>query len=569
MSKTKRRILIAVNEKTFGDDLASELKKELREYNFDVVTNCEDAKRLLYPESIKTAKSKVQWLIIQEDLADHAEGSSAPNQKHPGIELAKGWRDHSAGSIAKSNSSNANRRGANHDTKCIALTQSFWASRPMPFGKRLLGAHWHGRTDELAVHLADMIDAGNADQCYIEPLILELELRRPSIDSEFWTLSFRRNTDFGPHALSTTNLPATEFKLQNRDFSMLGPKADTAAIKTYEAFNNVANPFGAELFDETGSIGKELQRIHTRITKLCWEDNVAPPPFLHLHVHCQQDALGLPLDVAILPEGGDAHVASMFPVVWHMTVANDHSEHPGANMIRVHHEPDRGTPKRYFQNSIGHFAAATSCGKRTTVTAELEFDPIRDNVNHLKRVSKPLRWKKVRPQELANRDELKKFLRSGPDGCRRRRYVLTHGEVHKTLPSYSCFVIGNELITVNDLRKILQNKRLSFIFANCCDLAHQADKRVSQGDYFGGFIAGAITTGIVTEAIGNRWSVTVTEAQLLAEQFYQSHPRTVHSRATALFHARNLVRDASEQTNLSWLAPVHVIRQKPNNIFFV
>lgn len=546
MSDTPSTILIAVDDPTFGAHLQSQLQPELNDkiYQIQVVTNCQQVDDFLARTNANEARQKIGWLIIQEDLVATSEGTTGPNvtSELPSFRVAQKCLS------------------ASSTSRCIILTHWGWEGLPTKLNERLLGLPFEGHsTEKMAVTLADMIDAGDENNTYMMPLVLDVELQPPSEHDGEWLMRFRDFDRRSPFTFWARGLSSKEFRLPKPDFAALPPCLDPCDDAAFKAINQLAHDIGDKLFMSSSGFPK-LVEILRQINVACWKSsNREPPPFIHLHFQCPQEGLVNPLEIALGPKFADQPLASLFPIVWNLTVksANQASILDG-NQIRVWNQSREELPSRSSPTK-GHFAAATSCGKADQC-AGYDYKAIPDNAGHIDTVSSSVRWEKSDELKvLANRDDFVAFLKAGATDCRKRRYLLTHGLYYAHSPGLSGVIIDQEHVTIDDMKQSLGNQTLAFFFLNCCELGQQASTEISRQDFYGGFVAGAIARNITAELITNRWQAETTKAKELAVHFYRSHPRTTHSRATALFHARNHVR-SSDQRNLTWLAPVHAIR---------
>ena len=566
--KTTRMILLAVKNRGIGELLKQELERELHHYQIHIATNCNEVETYVSPQPHDSPQPEPDWLLIEHDLPVDVDGNSAPGGSDRPLELVRQWQ-RPALTTSKTPSSDEHA-SKHHETsrRCIVFTGPNWRELNFQFHERLLGTFNQLQSIELrAVELADMIDGSDSGQPYVIPLVLDLEVKAEKAGSnqvsESWSLRFRDLRDNSPMRFLVENLEHESFQVPKASLSRIPSDADPTGDAVYAGVLTTANSIGRTVFDSQAF--RRVVEIHNFVLAVCWrsEKKRSPsPPFVQLHIHCNQDGLDYPLDIAVNPETPTEHLISNLPVVWHVAVANANRDSiPPANMIRVAHsiEPQ----EMQMINDKGHFAAATSCSQGAKIAMK-EFHPIPGNMDHLKDVTEGIRWDKEDPMELANREHLKNFLSAGIQKRRKRRYLLTHGWSHRELISISGVVIGDDTVTIEEFQEMLNDEELGFFFVNCCDLGHHAKPEAAEKDYFGSFVAGAITIGVAAEVIGHRWSVEVTLAMELAKHFFKAHPRTVHSRATALFHAKRKVRPgvgSGTRRNLTWLAPIHVIRQ--------
>ncbi len=142
-------------------------------------------------------------------------------------------------------------------------------------------------------------------------------------------------------------------------------------------------------------------------------------------------------------------------------------------------------------------------------------------------------------------------------------YVLSHGVIGTRSPADASVAFKSEtgFLNVETLKSHLgPEKCINFCFLNCCHLGGELDSRSAESDYFGGFLSESLVCALAAEVIAHRWSVPQEHAKNLAIKFFASHPRTVFSRATALYFARKAFRAADNPDDIFWFAPIHAIR---------
>lgn len=594
MSDTPNVILIAINSPEFAEHMQKQLKRELNQYEIRIAGSCREVEQTLRENAAADSAAKIRWLIIHEHLTVEAEGTSGPQHKS---KLAEGMKS-SAVKLAERWSV---EDCPHPEFRCILLTQSVWHGRPMGFHKRFLGLQEKRLSPEdLAITLADMIDAGDAENTYMVPMVLDVEMKPSPTNADEWQIRF---CDFDRHNhlahFAKDSLILDPFNVSKADLTALFFKIDPTDA-TGTAFGDmceVAKDLGNELFGPrvafprpaTGfrkfaksvikfvarwlgfapprdqvepslpTAFQELIKVLKDIRLACWNSAEPPPPFIHLHIRCTQDGLANPLEIALHPVESYQHLVCYFPLVWNLAVGGV-SRDPFAesNEIRVWNQTHEEAQTATAPATKGHFAAGTSC-EQAGVCAGTRYEAIPENKAHIEAVSKRVHGEKDDPQGLIDRNAFFEFLKAGSESYRKRRYVLSHGWHNEKSPGLSGIIIGSDLVTIDAMKAAIGPQTLAFFFVNCCDLGQLATRTASKRDYFGGFAAGAIARGITTEVIANRWAVEQSQAKELAVHFWNSQPRTTHSRATALFHARNRVRN-DELRHLTWLAPIHAIR---------
>lgn len=401
------------------------------------------------------------------------------------------------------------------------------------------------------LHLSDMVDALDSGIVYMVPHVIDLELScdsEPDTNGE-WKISWKLPcSDPGPFAFWVNrHLKVLPKKLENsrRPLNRKQISRDELLKNTRVASN-----------DELGRVVQFLYNCQDDAKRFFWEDSKDYPPLVHVHIQTSEPKLmAFPIDLLRI-ESDSRHIVSEIPTVWRIGV-----DCAGSGGIK-----DNAIPIK-TSSTASCFVTATSFDGPPAEDWEIaghSMSGIDSASDHCKTVSGLLRY--VSPAAvIVNNDS---GWQSMLDQMRQSNglavcYVLSHGVIGTRSPADASVAFNSEtaFVNVETLKRHLgAEKCINFCFLNCCHLGGELDSRSAESDYFGGFLSESLVCALAAEVIAHRWSVPQEHAKNLAIKFFASHPRTVFSRATALYFARKAFRAANNSDDIFWCAPIHAIR---------
>lgn len=532
-------LITAIPNSQYSSNQGTRLREELPSYQIETAGTFEELRRLL-----KKFEGRVKYVVLDRELLfDTANGPAydAPEQRKNGI-----------GDILSEIDQLSNAFSATTILSTDSDEKALLKLIGRKLNRRFL-ALWCRMVDkEFPVHLADMIDALDNGGVYMVPEIVEIKVDLvPSHDPKKQELSFSvETTAYGPltDALNQFIRPIIGRKTSVRA-KLVGKNIE---------IHDLLEAVSTKSDDELAKLIHQLYICRKSIEEKLWDGDPCPPLF-HVHIRADDhDILEHPIDLTHIARDQRKHLTCEIPIVWKMGVNSSVSgNHRGLK--------ENAVPSGSSQES-GHYFSATSFegeADQMWQVGGLALSSIESPVQHCESLQNLVRYQKSRVYSVKASSDWQDMMEEikGSKG-RSICYVLSHG-IRGNLPGDSAIASTAEdpFVSAQKLKTYLGNeKAIDFCFFNCCHLGRETQGFPAKADYFGGFLSEALCCGLAAEVVAHRWQVPQDEAKRLAVNFFRSHPRTVFSRATALFFARNAEQVPADRTDIFWLAPIHAVR---------